>query len=532
MDNEKHSVTRSTAMMSAAILVSRITGFVRTWAMAFALGNTLLTSAYSVANNLPNQIFELLAGGIISAVFLPVYMSEREKKGDSAAYDFASNLFSLGLVVLGVVSVLATVFAPQVVFTQTFLSNDLKAEAVHIAIFFFRFFAIQVLLYGLGGLMNSLLNAHREFFWPMVGPIFNNLIVIVTMFSYPFISARNAQAAIVWLAVGTSLGVAVMFAIQLPALLRLKIPLRFEIRLKDTALQESLKMALPVTIFVTVNLIVTSVLNAVSLRIAPSGPATIQYAWLWYQLPYGVIAVALSTALFTEMAEASVSNDMPKLRDNVRFGLRTTLFAIVPLAVAISVLSNSLAALYHAGQFSSDDVAMVAEVLRVWCLALPFFAAYRFMYRAFSSIKDLKLFITVDTCGRVLQVVLYLTLTNGFGSWQGMGLVGLPLADAIAHFLLVSVMLLVLRTKIGSYGLKGIVADGMKMIVAAVVAAVPAFIWRSYFSRPEAQGILAALVSVVFWGLLLLAVYYAILRLLKIPETSTVDRLIGSLRRK
>jgi putative peptidoglycan lipid II flippase len=380
--------------------------------------------------------------------------------------------------------------------------------------------------------MNSLLNAHREFFWPMAGPIFNNLVVIVTMFSYPFISAQNAQLASVWLAVGTTLGVAVMFAVQIPALLRLKVPLRFQIRLNDSALGESLKMALPVTIFVMINLVVTSVLNAVSLRIADSGPATIQYAWLWYQLPYGVIAVALSTALFTEMAEASASSNMQKLRANINFGLRTTLFAIIPLAVAIFVLSDSLASLYHAGQFSSDDVAMVAEVLRAWCLAIPFFAAYRFMYRAFSSLKDLKLFIMVDACGRVVQVVLYLVLSSGFGNWSGLGLVGLPLADAIAHFLLTSAMLIVLRTQIGSYGLKGIVFDGLKMIIAAIIAAVPVITWRTFFPGLEAQSISSALLTVVVWGLFILLIYYLASRFLKIPETSAVDRVLSRFRRK
>ncbi|MCL2632797.1 MAG: murein biosynthesis integral membrane protein MurJ, partial [Coriobacteriia bacterium] len=525
------SVTRSATVMSATILVSRITGFIRTWAMAYALGRTVLTSAYSVANNLPNQIFELLAGGIISAVFLPVYLSEREKKGDKAAHDFASNLFSLGLVVLGTISVLATIFAPQVVFTQTFLSQELAPEAVQMAIFFFRFFAIQVLFYGMGGLMNSLLNAHREFFWPMAGPVFNNLIVIVTMFAYPFIAARNSQLALICLAVGTTLGVAVMFGVQVPALLRLKVPLKFKVRLRDETLSEGLKMALPVTVFVLVNLVVASVLTAVSLKIVETGPATIQYAWLWYQLPYGVIAVALSTALFTEMAEASATGDMQKLRENVRFGLRTTLFTIIPLAVAMFVLADHLANLYHAGEFTSSDVAIVAQVLRAWCLALPFFAAYRFMYRAFSSLRDLKAFITVDAIGRVIQIILYITLSGGIGSWSGLGLVGLPLADAIAHFLLISAMLIVLRQKIGQYGLRSISVDGVKLVIAAIIAAAPAFLFEMFYSNVDKR-ILLSLITVVAWGLFILAAYYLCCRMLKIPEVTTVNRLLGRLRKK
>ncbi|MCL2339482.1 MAG: murein biosynthesis integral membrane protein MurJ, partial [Actinomycetia bacterium] len=315
------TVSRSTAQMSAATLVSRLTGFVRTWAMAFALGNTLLTSAYSVANNLPNQIFELLAGGIISAVFLPVYLAEREKRGASAAHAYANNLLSIGLVLLGAVAVLATIFAPQVVFTQTFLSQKMDPETVGLAIFFFRFFAIQLLFYGIGGLLSSLLNAHREFLWPMLGPIFNNIIVIIAMFGFPLLASSNPTLAMIWLAVGTTLGVVATFAVQIPALRRLQIPWRFQLRWRDPALKESLRLALPVTIFVLVNLVVASVFNAVALQITSTGPATMAYAWLWYQLPYGVIAVSLSTALFTEMSEANAAGDASKLRANIQMGL-------------------------------------------------------------------------------------------------------------------------------------------------------------------------------------------------------------------
>ena len=525
------SVTRSTAVMSGAILVSRITGFVRTWAMAFALGNTILTSAYNVANNLPNQIFELLAGGIISSVFLPVYLVQREKNGEQAALGFASNLFSIGLLLLGSVSTLATVFAPQVVFTQTFLSEQNELETVRMAVFFFRFFAIQILFYGMGGLMNSLLNAHRRFFWPMAGPIFNNLVGIITMFAYPYIAEQDAQLAMVFLAVGTTVGILVMFVVQVPAFLRLKMPLHFHIRWNDAALKESLVLALPVTAFVFVNLIVASTLNAVALRTAPIGPSTIQYAWLWYQLPYGVIAVALSTALFTEMSEASAAGDLQKLRYNIRFGLRTTLFTIVPLAVAIIVLAKPLAGLYRAGEFTQADVEMVSNVLRTWCMALPFFSTYRFLYRAFSALRDLKAFILIDACGRIIQIVLYICLTNGLGQWSGLGLVGLPLADAIAHLLLVSAMLGFLKSKIGSYGLRSIAIDGLKLMVAAALATIPVLAYQ-FLGYGEVTGIANSLIYVVGGGISILILYYLICRLFKVPETAIVNRLFKAIKKK
>jgi putative peptidoglycan lipid II flippase len=281
-----------------------------------------------------------------------------------------------------------------------------------------------------------------------------------------------------------------------------------------------------VTVFVLASLVTVSVLNAVSLKIAASGPATIQYAWLWYQLPYGVIAVALSTALFTEMSEASAAGDLDKLREGIGFGLRTTLFTIMPLAFAVLVLARQLAGLYHAGEFTADDVAVVAQVLSAWCLAMPFFAGYRFMYRVFSALRDLSAFIIVEAVGRVVQVSLYVCLPGM------LGLVGLPLADAITHLLLLLAMLAVLNRKLGIFGLSRILADGSKCLLAAALAAAVPAAFYCWLGDAAPSGVTWSLLGVVGWGTFILVAYYWACKLMRVPEVSAVGRLLGSLTRR
>ena len=117
VDDDVAGVVKSTVTMSMATMLSRITGFVRTWACAFALGNTVLASAYQVANNMPNMIFELVAGGIITTAFLPVFVSTLKTRGKDGASYYASNLMCIAAIGLAVIALLATVFAPQVVWT-------------------------------------------------------------------------------------------------------------------------------------------------------------------------------------------------------------------------------------------------------------------------------------------------------------------------------------------------------------------------------------------------------------------------------
>jgi putative peptidoglycan lipid II flippase len=524
------SVGRSTATMSAATMLSRATGFIRTWAMGAALGNTLLTSAYTVANNLPNTLYELIAGGVLTTAFLPIYLAQLEKRDREGATSYASNLLSISAIVLGVIALLATIFAPQVVFTQSFLNSDFDAEH---AVFFFRFFAIQVIFYGVGAIIGSLLNAHRSFLWPALGPVFNNIVVIITLFAYRLIAPINPTASLVWLAVGTTLGVVAMFVVQIPALLKLRLSLRFHVDLHDPALKDTLRMALPAAIFIIMSVIAVSVMNSVALSATPTGAATIQFAWPWYQLPYGVIGVALSTALLTEMSEASAVEDWETFRDNVRLGLRSTVFLIIPLAAIIFTMSNQLAGLYNVGAFTYDDVVNVAQLVAMWCVALPFYATYMFIYRIFSSMRDLKRFIIIDALGRVLLIVLYGFFTLGFGVWEGLGLVGIPLADACVYTLLSAAMLFVLRKRIGSFGLARIVFDGMRILVAAVVANIVPFIIS--FGRYD-QNVPVSLVTIALCGVFALVVFYALCRLLRVPETemihSIVTRLKGRVRKR
>ena len=109
--------------------------------MAFALGSTLLSSSYQVANNLPNQLYELVCGGMIVTAFLPVYVSVKKKLGQRAGNEYASNLLTLVVLLLGAVSLLCMLFPSAVIYTQSFYSDQSQMAT---SVFFFQFFAIQI----------------------------------------------------------------------------------------------------------------------------------------------------------------------------------------------------------------------------------------------------------------------------------------------------------------------------------------------------------------------------------------------------
>lgn len=514
-------VAKSSAMMSMATLLSRLTGFVRTWAMAFALGNTVFTSAYQVANTLPNTLYELVAGGIIATAFMPVLMSQKTEGGEKRSHAYANNLLSLCIVALAALSILFTFLSPQIVASQTFVNAD--AEEVDLAIWFFRFFAIQIMFYGIGAIMSGMLNSQRKFLMPSLASVFNNIVVIITFFGFVPISHIDIEAAKIWLAVGTSLGVAAQCLIQIPALRKTRFRFHFHIDLHDPALRETAKLAVPAIIVSVINLVVVSIRNAFSLGVAANGPSTLAYAWIWFQFPYGVLAVALSTAMFTEMSESVADHDDVRFKQNLKDGLQGTFFLIIPMAFMLLTCASLLVTLYHAGQFTAEDIDTVTQVLMWWAITLPLYAGFRFLHFSFSARRELMYVAKVSIVTSTIEVALYALLTTGAGDWGGLGLIGIPIADGI--FLVLSFFWLVIQMhrRIGAFGGRSILKVVFKTTVASIAGGAVAILAQLLLG--DTTSILKALVEIVVAGGAGLAVTFGLCALMKVEEMELVKKL-------
>ena len=511
------NVARSTALMSIATLGSRATGLIRTWAMAFVLGNSFLTSSYQVANNMPNTIYELVVGGILGAAFIPIFLLQKQQKSEKDANDFACNVLNLFLIILSLLSLVAIVLAPQVIWTQTFAEGS-SQEVIDQAVRFFRIFAIQILFYGIGGVVTGMLNANRVYFLPSLAPALNNVIVIVSFFAYIPLSEIDANMALNLLAVGTSLGVVAQFAIQIPALIRGGFRYRWFIDLRDPALREAVRIALPTFLYIVGTMISFSCRNAFSLQAGDNGPSTLIYAWTWYQLPHGVLAVSLSRALFTEMSDSAAKNDWKSVKRHVSSGISGILLLMIPMAFLLGALATPLMQLFRAGAFSMDDVRFVASILALWAISLPFYSISMFIYNVYASIRKFSVFAAIS-CGLVIvQVALY-ALLCGNGS---VGLYGVPIADLVYYGLLCIIGLTVLRKYIGGgINYKHVFSISIRTCIASALGAGIASLLLNMLSGILAQmgaNMLTGLIQLCVCGIIGLVVSFGLCLAFRIPE--------------
>lgn len=517
------TVGRSAGLMTVLTIVSRVTGFIRTWAMAAAIGMSLLSSSYQVANNLPNMLYELVMGGMLVTAFLPVYMGVRREQGREASNEYVGNLLGILLLLLGGISVLGTVFAPGFIWTQSFLSGD--GGSMDTAAFMFRFFAIQILFYGLGSVFSGVLNAHRDYFWSTFAPVLNNVIVIASFIGFAPVSAQFGEhAGIILISAGTTLGVFVQMACQIPALGKYGVHPHIHIDFKDSALRQTIALGIPTLLATVCTFVQTSIINAAALVVQPeTGPSVIAYARLWYTLPYALIAVSLSTALYTELSHDAQEQDYDSVRSGISNGVAQILFFLIPFALYLIVFARPLNMIYCTGKFDESGVALVSEFLIYQAPSLPLYGAVVLMQKSFSALLDMKPFgryCLYSTIGQVGSVLL-------FGVVLGYGMPATALSYVVDYVILVGCSLWWLRRRLHGLQVKSILHGGFfGLLLGGLGAAAGAGVmWAlEHFFGALGGSILITLGYVCVAGIVSLAVTFGLAIAFKVPEVSSLLR--------
>lgn len=460
------AILRSALSMSAATGLSRLTGFARTVVQTATLGTGAVANAYTLSNTLPNQIYELFMGGILASIFIPLLVDRLTKYGEEDARRLANALLTLMVPVLSVVALLGVVFAAPIVALTTDwrptanFSAEQARQAEEIAVLLFRVFALQILFYGLGALATGILNAHRRFFLPTFAPVLNNLIVISSFGVYALLVSGRPVAALYALAFGTTLGVAVMSLVLLPQALRLGYRPRF-VR-GHPALLSAARLAGPMLVFVAAAVGVQIVANFFGTRFG--GAEKLWYAFTIFQLPYGLFAVAIATALVPELSERFSREDTDGYRETLSFGLRTLAFIMVPASVGLVALAVPIVGLlYERGAFTAEDTRAVAALLAAYGLGLLGYAAYFVLVRSFYSRQNTK----APAILNVGLLALYVALAYAFS--ETTGLTGVALAFSASYAALALGLLAAMRREIKRLDGRRLLASLAKILAAGAV---------------------------------------------------------------
>lgn len=415
-----NGLARDTAAVTGLNFLSRITGFARVLAMAAALGATSLGNAYQSANLVSNILFELLAGGLLAAVLVPVFV-ERIGAGDRpGAVALAGTLLGRTLVTLGAVVAVLMICAEPLMRLLTIGASTDRVAQVELGTYLLLFFLPQILLYAVGAVATALLHADRRFMAAAVAPVANNLVVIATMVGFRIMRDGRTDLSLssgekLLLALGTTAGVAAMTVVPLVAVRRSGAHLFPGWRNSPIPLRPLVSKGFWAAGHLGLNQVMVAATIILAARV-DGGVVAYQIAFTFFLLPHGLLANPVYTVMFPRFATHAQRGQLDEFAADVGLGLRMTALLVVPAAGLLVALAGPMLTLVRLGSLDRAGAHLVAVVLAAYAFGLLGYSAFFLLTRASYALDDARSPTVVNgwvTLVAIPAMVLASGLANG-----------------------------------------------------------------------------------------------------------------------
>ncbi|MGW9447823.1 murein biosynthesis integral membrane protein MurJ [Streptomyces sp. NPDC055632] len=530
---------KSSAVMAAGTLVSRLTGFVRSLVITGALGAALLGDTFTIAYTLPTMIYILTVGGGLNSVFVPQLVRSM-KNDEDGGEAFANRLLTLVMVALAAIVALAVFAAPLLIrLMSNTIADDAAANSV--AVTFARYCLPTIFFMGVHVVMGQILNARGKFGAMMWTPVLNNIVMIVTFGLFIWVYGTSAESqmgvqtipdeGIRLLGIGTLLGLVVQALAMIPYLRETGFRFRPRFDWKGHGLGKTVKLAKWTVLFVLANqagvLVVTQLATAAGEESGKNGAGFLAYsnAQLIWGMPQAIITVSVMAALLPRISRAAHDDDPGAVRDDISQGLRNSAVAIVPVSFAFLALGVPMCTLLYAS--SGIEAAQgMGFILMAFGLGLIPYSVQYVVLRGFYAYEDTRTpfynTVIVAAVNAAASAVCYVVLP---AQWA---VVGMAASYGLAYAVGVGVAWRRLRNRLGG-DLDGthVLRTYARLCMASVPAAIVAGAVGFGLLKLLGEGALGSLVALVAGGAVLLGVFFVAAKRMRITELNT---LVGMVR--
>ncbi|MFD8641435.1 murein biosynthesis integral membrane protein MurJ [Streptomyces zaomyceticus] len=530
---------KSSAVMAAGTLVSRLTGFVRSLVITGALGAALLGDTFTIAYTLPTMIYILTVGGGLNSVFVPQLVRSM-KNDEDGGEAYANRLLTLVMVALGAIVVLAVFAAPLLIrLMSNTIADDAAANSV--AVTFARYCLPTIFFMGVHVVMGQILNARGKFGAMMWTPVLNNIVMIVTFGLFIWVYGTSAEShmgvqtipddGIRLLGIGTLLGLVVQALAMIPYLRETGFRFRPRFDWKGHGLGKTVKLAKWTVLFVLANqagvLVVTQLATAAGEESGKNGAGFLAYsnAQLIWGMPQAIITVSVMAALLPRISRAAHDNDPGAVRDDISQGLRNSAVAIVPVSFAFLALGVPMCTLLYAS--SGIEAAQgMGFILMAFGLGLIPYSVQYVVLRGFYAYEDTRTpfynTVIVAAVNAAASAVCYIVLP---AQWA---VVGMAASYGLAYAVGVGIAWRRLSKRLGG-DLDGtqVMRTYARLCMASVPAAIVSGAVGFGLLKLLGEGALGSLVALVVGGAVLLGVFFVAAKRMRITELNT---LVGMVR--
>ncbi|ROV68224.1 murein biosynthesis integral membrane protein MurJ, partial [Streptomyces globisporus] len=530
---------KSSAVMAAGTLVSRLTGFVRSLVITAALGAAMLGDSFTIAYTLPTMIYILTVGGGLNSVFVP-QLVRAMKDDEDGGEAFANRLLTLVMVALGLIVVAAVLVAPVLIqLMSSTIADDVAANSV--AVTFARYCLPTIFFMGVHVVMGQILNARGKFGAMMWTPVLNNIVMIITFGLFIWVYGTSAESqmgvdtippeGVRLLGIGTLLGLVVQSLAMIPYLRETGFRFRPRFDWKGHGLGKTVKLAKWTVLFVLANqagvLVVTQLATAAGKLSGKDGTGFLAYsnAQLIWGMPQAIITVSVMAALLPRISRAAHDNDPGAVRDDISQGLRNSAVAIVPVAFTFLALGLPMCTLLYASS-GTEAARSMGFILMAFALGLIPYSVQYVVLRGFYAYEDTRTpfynTVIVAAVNAAASALCYVVLP---ARWA---VVGMAFSYGLAYAVGVGVAWRRLRNRLGG-DLDGahIVRTYARLCMAAVPAALVGGAVGFGILELVGTGALGSLAALICGGVLLLGIFFVAAKKMRIEE---VNGLVGMVR--
>lgn len=468
-------VVRASALMAIATVFSRLTGLVSKVAISGLLGGSIVLSSYTIANTLPNIIFELLLGGVLTSVAIPL-LTRAQRSDPDGGLEYTQRLMTMAVLALLVATGVAMASAPLL--TRLYLSDGDSADPGQATMWSYLLLP-QIFFYGLAALFGAILNSKERFAANAWAPVVNNLVVIAVAVGVGVVGFRHstpdhiADSDMLLLGLGTTAGIAAQAVVMVPSLRRAGFRWKWRWGL-DKRFAEAGRLLLWATAYVVVSQVGVVVTNRVASAESKGGVGFFSLASLIFQMPYGILGVAVLTAIMPRMSRHAAAGELKAVKDDMSLANRLSAVALLPVSAGLLVLGAAIGTvLFRMGRMTVENTVVIGGVITGMAVGLLPLAMTLVQMRVFYAVKDGRTPVIINAI--MVAVRVPLMMYAGTFADPDIALAGLAVATAVSYLVGAVVGEIWLRARFGPMGSRRTMVTVVKMTIASALGGVAAY---------------------------------------------------------
>lgn len=373
-------LARSTAIVVLAFAAAKIISLAQTFVIARAFGISADYDAFVTANRVPEQIYNVIAGGAIAFAFIPVFTGLLARDQQSTAWRTASHVVNTIFSATFVASLVAFIFAPWLIANVVAPGFDLATQAQTVNLM--RILLVSTCIFSVSGIAMGILQSYNLFLLPALAPIMYDIgILFGVLVLIPVMGITG-------IAVGAVIGSVLHLGVQVPGLVRIGVRWKPEFGWNDPELRRIIKLMIPRIADIGVVSVLTIITSNILSRLGTGSASAFDWGWRLMQIPETLIGTAMGVVIFPTLAALSSLGDVAGKRDAMSGALRFILIGTIPSAIGLILIGRPMISLLERGAFDASASVLVYNTLQFFAIGIIVHSVLEVIARSFYADKD------------------------------------------------------------------------------------------------------------------------------------------------